>query len=54
MNVDVLGIKGKLKRFFLTNKAYSEYIKDFSPDEWNFEVKTDLEMKRTGMTTELE
>lgn len=50
MNVDVLGIRGKLKREFLTNKAYSEYVKDFRADEWTFEVNTHLTMKRTGMT----
>lgn len=54
MNVDLLGIKGRLKRFFTTNGEYNEYIKNFEPKEWNFEVETDLTVKRTGMTTDLE
>lgn len=48
--VDVLGIKGKLKRYFLSNKSYDEYIKSFSPEQWNFTVNVNIDMKRTGMT----
>lgn len=50
MNVDILGIKGKLKRQFLTNKSYNEYIKSFIAEEWRFDVKTELSIKRAGMT----
>lgn len=50
MGVDVLGIRGRLRRFFLTTKSYDEYIKDFNPNEWTFTVNTDFIMKRTGMT----
>lgn len=50
MNVDMLGIKSKLKRKFITNEKYYEYIKDFEPKEWDFSVNTNFRLKRTGMT----
>lgn len=50
MDVDIMGIKGKIKRKFLTTERYNEYCSDFKPSEWSFTVHTDLTMKRTGMT----
>ena len=50
MNADVIGIKGKTKSSFLTNSDYKEFSVGFVPKEWSFEVKTDLKMKRAGMT----
>lgn len=50
MNVDILGIKGKSKRKFLTIKDYENFQTLFNPSEWSFDVKTDFRLKRTGMT----
>lgn len=50
MGSDLLGIRGKFKRFFLSNQKYREYVKIFEPREWWFEVSTELRIKRTGMT----
>lgn len=50
LNADSLGIKGKLKKEFLTLKEYNKYCETFNPSEWNFEIKTKLEIQRTGMT----
>lgn len=50
MGADLLGIRGKLKWYFLSNKTYDEYIKSFDTKEWTFSVSTDLALKRTGMT----
>ena len=50
MGSDLLGIRGKLKGDFATNKAFNDYIKGFSPKEWTFDVDTELIIKRTGMT----
>lgn len=50
MNVDLLGLKSKLKRKFITNERYYEYINEFNPGEWEFIVNTVFELKRTGMT----
>ena len=50
MGSDLLGIRGKFKRFFLSNQKYREYVKTFDPKEWQFEVSTELRIKRTGMT----
>ena len=50
MNVDIIGIKGKSKKQFLTNSNYQAFADSFEPREWSFEVKTDLKMKRAGMT----
>ena len=50
LKVDIYGIKGKLKKQFLTIKSYNEYAKSFSPDEWTISVNTKLKTKRSGMT----
>ena len=50
MNVDIIGIKGKTKRQFLTNEDYRAFKDHFEPKEWTFDVKTDLRLKRVGMT----
>lgn len=50
MDADILGIRGKIKRQFQDNKSYEEYIRNFSAKEWNMSVKTDLSIKRAGMT----
>ena len=50
MNADILGIRGRSKRKFMTNKDYDEFSRSFRPEEWSFEVRTDLKIKRTGMT----
>ncbi len=50
MDVDILGVRGKLKREFLDNNSYKEYINKFSAKEWELTVKTDLSIKRAGMT----
>lgn len=50
MDVDILGIRGKLKRQFWDTETYEEYIKNFSAKEWELSVTTDLSVKRAGMT----
>lgn len=50
MGADLMGIRGKLKWYFLSNKTYGEYIKSFNAKEWTFSVETDLVLKSTGMT----
>lgn len=50
MGADLLGIRGKLKKFYLSNETYQKYIKTFDPKEWQFKVSTELAIKRTGMT----
>ncbi len=50
MGVDILGVRGKLKQQFLTNKSYDQYIKSFNTKEWKLNVKTDFSIKRAGMT----
>ena len=50
MGADLLGIRGNLKWYFLSNKTYDKYIKSFDAKEWTFSVVTDLTIKRTGMT----
>lgn len=50
MGTDLLGIRGKLKRFYLSNKEYTKDIKDFNPKDWEISVETELIVKRTGMT----
>lgn len=50
MSSDLLGVKGKLKWYFLSNQTYREYIKNFASSEWAFSVTTDFDIKRTGMT----
>ena len=50
MGADLLGIRGKLKGDFATNKSFNNYIKDFSAKEWTFDVDTELKIKSTGMT----
>lgn len=49
-NADSLGIKRKIKKYFITNAGYEKYCEDFNPSDWSFEVHTDLNLKRTGMT----
>ncbi len=49
-NADSLGIKRKIKQKFITNAGYEKYCEDFTPSDWSFEVHTDLNLKRTGMT----
>ncbi|MCH5213200.1 MAG: Ger(x)C family spore germination protein [Oscillospiraceae bacterium] len=49
-NTDALGIKGKLRRQFITNDAYYSYCSDFNPYEWSFSAYADVNIKRTGMT----
>ena len=50
MDVDILGIKGKLKRQFLRKDSYDKYIQDFNAKDWDMVVNTDLSIKRAGMT----
>ena len=50
MDVDILGVRGKLKRRFLDNKDYNKYIKNFRAKDWKFSINTDLSIKRAGMT----
>ena len=50
MGSDLLGIRGRFKQFFLSNQTYREYVKAFDPKDWQFEVSTELAIKRTGMT----
>lgn len=50
MGVDILGIKGKIKQQFLTNKSYEQYIKSFNTKEWTLNVETNFSIKRAGMT----
>lgn len=47
---DALGVKGKLKRKFMTIEEYEEYCKNFDISEWAFNVNTELKIQRTGMT----
>ncbi len=48
--IDPLGIKGKLKKKFLTINDYENECKEFKPEEWSFNIKSDITLKRTGMT----
>lgn len=50
MGVDPLGVRGRLKKEFLTYPEYEEYCKTFDASKWNFDVQTELIIKRTGMT----
>ena len=50
MGSDLVGIRGKLKRFYLSNIDYNKSIEWFNPKDWTFSVNTDLKIKRTGMT----
>ena len=50
MEADLLGIRGKLKRFCLSNIDYNKSVESFNPKDWTFSVSTDLKIKRTGMT----
>lgn len=50
MNADIFGIRGRIKREFLTNIEYDAYCRGFIPSDWSFSVNTDLKIKRTGMT----
>lgn len=50
LNSDALGIKGKLKKEFLTLEEYDKYCETFKPSEWSFNVRTKLQIQRTGMT----
>ncbi len=49
MNSDLVGVRGKLKRFYISNKEYNEAVSDFNPEDWKFSVNTQLKLKRTGM-----
>lgn len=50
MDTDILGIKGKAKKKFLTVKEYNYFREHLNPSEWTFNVKTNFKLKRTGMT----
>ena len=50
MNADILGIRGRAKRKFITNADHDEFLRNFRPEEWSFEVRAELKIKRTGMT----
>lgn len=50
MGVDILGLRGKLKRQFSNYDTYGEYIKSFASKEWTVKVKTCFSIKRAGMT----
>lgn len=54
MGIDVLGLKGKIKRKFLTNGTYKEYIEKFESKEWKMDTNITLTIKRSGMTYEEE
>lgn len=47
---DLLGLRGKLKWYFPSERNYKEYVSDFNPREWIFSVTCELSVKRTGMT----
>lgn len=48
--VDIIGIKGKIRKYFTVLEDYEIYCENFNAKEWDFDVYTDFEMKRTGMT----
>lgn len=48
--IDILGVKGKLKRQFLTNDKFNRYMEDFNAKEWKLNVTTDFTVKCAGMT----
>ncbi len=50
MGADLLGIRGKLKRFYVSDKEYTKLIEAFNPEDWQFSVETELKIRRTGMT----
>lgn len=50
MGVDPLGIRGKLKSKFLTIEEYEKYCENFKAEDWQFDIHTEIKMKRTGMT----
>lgn len=47
-NCDILDIRGKVMRKFLTDKAYEEYNADSKAIE--FDIKADIKIRRAGMT----
>ncbi len=49
-NVDAMGVRGMLRREFITLDEYDNYCKSFKPRQWSFSVHTNLKIKRTGMT----
>lgn len=50
MGSDPLGIKGRIKSKFLTIDEYDKYCETFKPEEWKFNINTEIKMRRTGMT----
>ncbi len=54
MGIDILGLRGKIKRKFLTNGVYKEYIESFDTKEWKTDANITLTIKRSGMTYEEE
>ena len=50
MGADPLGIRGRVKAKFLTIDEYEKWCEGFDPAEWSFDVKTEIRMRRTGMT----
>lgn len=49
-NTDTLGICGRAKNKFITIQEYDKFKESFNPQEWSFDVNTDLTMELTGMT----
>ena len=40
----------KIRKYFTVLNDYEVYCQNFNAKEWDFDVYTDFEMKRTGMT----
>ncbi|MBQ3426453.1 MAG: hypothetical protein IJH37_04835 [Clostridia bacterium] len=50
MGSDMLGIRGRLRKQFLTLDEYMRYCQSFVPSEWSFSVRSQINIRRTGMT----
>lgn len=50
MSADMLGIRGRLRKQFLTLDEYERCCQSFDPSEWSFIVRSQVNIRRTGMT----
>lgn len=47
---DIFGIRGRLRAYFISMKAYDKYCESFNPEDWEITVRTVMRLKRNGMT----
>lgn len=48
-DVDILGIRGKLKTKFLTWQSYNDYCRNYNNADWKFNVESDISIVGTGI-----